>query len=70
MDLKVGATFGYDQSMQRDVQNKRKVQLSDVPPPYASDKEEDADDNMSRNTAALEMTGVGDENSAMNLWPG
>lgn len=45
--------FTYEDSMQREVQNKRKVLIEDVDLPQISDEKEGADDNVLRNTARM-----------------
>lgn len=48
--------------MQRKVQNKRQTRLGDFRALCISD------DNVPKNTVAVEMTGEGDENNAIDLW--
>lgn len=69
MDLKDATGLAYNDSMQCDVRNKRKALLGDVNPLYLSDEKEDADYKMSKNTVTVQMTGVGDENSSIDLLP-
>lgn len=69
VDLKDAVSFAYGASMQRNVLNKREVLLDEVNLVYFSHKKDAVDYNMLRSSLTVEMTGEGDDNSFITLWP-
>lgn len=67
LDLKRAVAFAYADSMKRILQNKRKDIIGDVDPLYLVDDNKSADYSMYSNMASVEITGDGDENSALDL---
>lgn len=61
--------FMYGYSIQQQVQKKRLVLLDDVDALHMSNEKEDADYNVSSNTASEKMTEKEVYNIATNVWP-
>lgn len=69
VNLRHAAAFVYRDSMQREMQNKCEVILSDVDLLYMSTEKECADDNKSKSTVTVKLTGVRNQNIATDIWP-
>lgn len=67
MDLKGVVSFAYGDSINRNVRNESQLLLCVMNPPCMSDEKEDSNGSVSRNTIAVEVVGVGEENSAMDV---
>lgn len=70
VELKDAVAVVYGDSMVSEVQDKRLGHLDDVDRLYIPDENESDEDNVSRNTVVVEMTGERDENGAINVCPG
>lgn len=67
MYLKSATAFANDVSMQSVVQNNRAVLLDDFNFLYLSDEKEATDNEMSKNTVAVEMMGEREEDCAKDV---
>lgn len=55
--------------MQHDVQSGRQTVPCDIGTLYLYDEKDSMGNNISRDTVTVKVTGVEDENCAMNVWP-
>lgn len=69
VDLNDAVVFAYGHTTQCKIRNKREALLGDVDPLYRSQEKESGDNNASRSTINVDMTGGWDKNSALGLRP-